>query len=95
MGNINAKSNNLKKYNLYFTNIIWLCCSDSNRLCIPNNSNHYGVGTMGCDVARCKQPSLLIYADLPKNKEVSVCEKHWLKHCDEDDKFDLKKEFSK
>ena len=46
---------------------------------------------MTCDVARCRQPTLLTYAAFGarRTKDVSVCERHWNKHCDEDDKFDL------
>jgi hypothetical protein len=28
-----------------------------------------------------------------RTKDVSVCDYHWSKHCDDDDKFDLKEHF--
>ena len=44
-----------------------------------------------CDVSRCKRPMLLTYAAFGarRTKDVRVCEHHWLKHCDDEDKFDL------
>lgn len=44
-----------------------------------------------CDVSRCKQPTLLTYAAFgaKRTKDVSVCEHHWTKHCDDKDKFNL------
>jgi hypothetical protein len=44
-----------------------------------------------CDVARCRQPMLLTYAAFgaKRTKDVNVCERHWLRHCDEDHKFDI------
>lgn len=42
---------------------------------------------MNCNVKRCRGFRSLIYYDR------NVCPKHWIKHCDDDDKFDLKKEF--
>jgi hypothetical protein len=32
--------------------------------------------------------------DSTKNKDVSICQHHWEKHCDEDDKFDIREHFS-
>ena len=48
-----------------------------------------------CDVGRCKHPSLLQYAAFGpgRTKSVGVCDHHWEKHCDDDDKFDLKQHF--
>ncbi len=48
-----------------------------------------------CDVKRCNRPSILGYSAFgPKrNKDVSICEYHWEKHCDDDDKFDIKTYF--
>ena len=41
-----------------------------------------------CEVKRCKRNISLYY-----NKEKwGVCERHWEKHCDDGDKFDLKDE---
>ena len=49
-----------------------------------------------CDVGRCKKPSELKYSafEVKNPKTVGVCWKHWEKHCDEEDKFDLRKYFS-
>ena len=41
-----------------------------------------------CDVKYCKQKDLVV---IYYGKE--VCGKHWHEHCDEENKFDLKKEF--
>lgn len=38
-----------------------------------------------CEVGKCKRPPALGYYNY------EVCQFHWDKHCDEDDKFDLKK----
>ena len=48
-----------------------------------------------CDVSRCKRPTLLSYAAFgaKRTKDVSVCEYHWFKHCDDGDKFDLRTHF--
>lgn len=48
-----------------------------------------------CDIGKCKRPNMLIYAAFGegRNKEVEVCEYHWEKHCDDDDKFDLHEYF--
>ena len=45
-----------------------------------------------CHVGRCKRQPYLGYAAFgaKSTKEVSVCEYHWKKHCNEADKFDLK-----
>ena len=53
---------------------------------------------MTCDVARCKQPMIVTYAafndDLTRKvSDVKVCQRHWEKHCDEKDKFDLRDHF--
>lgn len=50
-----------------------------------------------CEIGKCKQFPLLTYAHFPDfpHKQVEVCERHWAKHCDEDDKFDLKVYFKK
>ena len=40
-----------------------------------------------CDIKKCKGVAILTYY----NK--SVCEKCWHKHCDEEDKFNLKDKF--
>ena len=44
-----------------------------------------------CDVRRCKRFVILTYAAFgaKRTKDVNVCEHHWNKHCDDDDKFDL------
>lgn len=39
-----------------------------------------------CCLPRCKNEPFIGYYGCP------VCHKHWLKHCDENDKFNLKKE---
>lgn len=41
---------------------------------------------MICVVKRCRQESELVYYGH------EVCDKHWLRHCDPTDSFDLKKE---
>jgi hypothetical protein len=48
-----------------------------------------------CDVAKCNRPSVLVYAAFgpERNKEVDICDYHWEKDCDDDDKFDIKKYF--
>jgi hypothetical protein len=48
-----------------------------------------------CDVSRCRREPMLSYAAFgPKrNKDVSICDYHWTKHCDDDDKFDIKTYF--
>jgi hypothetical protein len=48
-----------------------------------------------CDVAKCKRPSILGYSAFGpgRNKDVSICDHHWEKHCDDNDKFDLKTYF--
>lgn len=54
---------------------------------------------MTCEVdhyKRCTLESMVIYAAFrDKTKEVHVCEKHWEKHCDPEDKFDLREHFTK
>lgn len=44
-----------------------------------------------CEVGRCHQPMILTYTAFGANriKDVRVCERHWIKHCDDEDKFDL------
>jgi hypothetical protein len=53
------------------------------------------VAVMVCDVKRCRQLAILSYAAFGarRTKEVSVCERHWEQHCDEDNKFDLRTYF--
>jgi len=48
-----------------------------------------------CEVKRCRRSVLLIYSAFGprRNKDVSVCEYHWGKHCDEGDAFDLRSYF--
>jgi len=48
-----------------------------------------------CDVARCKRPSILGYEAFGpgRSKSVSICDFHWTKHCDDDDKFDIREHF--
>ena len=48
-----------------------------------------------CDVKRCRKAPLLSYTAFGprRTKEVSVCEYHWEKHCDEADRFDLREYF--
>ncbi len=48
-----------------------------------------------CDVAKCKRESALGYAAFgsKRNKEVSICNHHWQKHCDDGDKFDIREHF--
>lgn len=48
-----------------------------------------------CDVGKCKQPPVIQYAAFGpgRSKVVEVCDKHWEKHCDEVDKFDLRTYF--
>jgi hypothetical protein len=50
---------------------------------------------MKCDVSRCKRPMLLSYAAFGarRTKDASVCQYHWEKHCDDEDKFDLRLHF--
>ncbi|KKN92302.1 hypothetical protein LCGC14_0207930 [marine sediment metagenome] len=49
---------------------------------------------MNCDVKRCRRFFYLEYAAFKKRTRcVSVCDFHWQKHCDEDDKFDLRDHF--
>ena len=50
---------------------------------------------MVCDVKRCQQPMYLSYAAFGarRTKDVSVCQRHWTKHCDDEDKFDLRTHF--
>jgi hypothetical protein len=47
---------------------------------------------MTCDVKRCRRPMLISYAAFGarRTKDVSVCQYHWDKHCDDEDKFDLR-----
>jgi hypothetical protein len=40
-----------------------------------------------CQVKHCRQYPVIGYYDK------DVCQKHWSKHCNEKDNFDLKKEF--
>lgn len=49
---------------------------------------------MICEVLKCRQQSILIYAAFENNKEVLICDKHWSKHCD-DSKWNLKEYFQK
>lgn len=48
-----------------------------------------------CDVGKCKRQSEITYAAFGSGttKEVSVCWRHWEKHCDDEDKFDLRVHF--
>ena len=47
-----------------------------------------------CDVARCKRHPILSYAAFGKRtKDVSVCQYHWEKHCNDADKFDIRLHF--
>jgi hypothetical protein len=48
-----------------------------------------------CDIGKCKRLSILQYAAFgsEKSKSVSVCEHHWEKHCDDGDKFDIRRYF--
>lgn len=48
-----------------------------------------------CDVTKCNRPTSLGYSAFGpgKNKDVSICEYHWEKHCDEKDKFDIVEHF--
>lgn len=48
-----------------------------------------------CEVSRCRQPMLLTYGAFGarRTREVIVCERHWNKHCDDGDKFDLRTHF--
>jgi hypothetical protein len=48
-----------------------------------------------CEIKRCRRHSLLGYGAFGprRTKEVGVCEYHWEKHCDEEDKFDLRSYF--
>ena len=50
---------------------------------------------MMCEVSRCKRPTLLVFAafHFDEHLEVDICEYHWEKHCDDDDKFDLEEYF--
>ncbi len=47
--------------------------------------------TGNCQVKRCRQHAYLLYGAFGprRTKEVAVCQPHWERHCDEDDKFDL------
>ncbi len=46
---------------------------------------------MSCDVKDCSKASVLQYEAFGpgRKRQVGVCEYHWEKHCDEEDKFDL------
>lgn len=47
-----------------------------------------------CDVKRCRRSIYLGYeAFINVRRSVNVCEFHWKKHCDDDDKFDLRTHF--
>ena len=48
-----------------------------------------------CDVTKCNRGPILGYSAFgPRSKkDVSICEYHWKKHCDDDDKFDIKTHF--
>ncbi len=50
---------------------------------------------MSCDVKNCSKDSILQYEAFgpSRKKKVGVCEYHWGKACDEEDKFDLVKHF--
>ncbi len=50
---------------------------------------------MGCDVKSCRKDSRLSYEAFGpgQKKSVGVCEQHWAKHCDEEDKFNLIEHF--
>ena len=56
---------------------------------------------MNCEVARCRRPMLITYAAFnghtfkPKTGEVRICQHHWSKHCDDNDKFDIRNHFNK
>jgi len=39
-----------------------------------------------CAIKNCKNDGIIIYYGR------QICEKHWLKHCNENDKFNLKDE---
>lgn len=44
-----------------------------------------------CDIRKCKRQMLLSYAAFgaKRTKDVNICEEHWTKHCDDNDKFDI------
>lgn len=44
-----------------------------------------------CDVSRCQRDPMVQYEAFgPRRKKcVDICGKHWEKHCDEEDSFDL------
>ena len=50
---------------------------------------------MSCDVKNCRRESILQYEAFGpgREKKVGVCELHWAKDCDEEDKFNLVKHF--
>jgi hypothetical protein len=50
---------------------------------------------MTCEIKRCRRVTIVGYAAFgpQRTKEVGVCEFHWEKHCDEEDKFDLRTYF--
>jgi hypothetical protein len=51
---------------------------------------------MKCDVGRCNRSSIVQYAAFEHNSglAVEVCDRHWEKHCDDNERFDLRKHFS-
>lgn len=42
-----------------------------------------------CAIKRCERPAVLTYSAGPK-RGAGVCEKHWKKHCNEAESFNLK-----
>ena len=50
---------------------------------------------MKCQVKYCRNPHLLVFAAFGprRTKEVAVCQAHWERHCDDEDKFNLIEHF--
>ena len=48
-----------------------------------------------CDIGRCKDSPILQYSafGLKRSKTVGICDKHWEKHCSDNDKFDIRTYF--
>ncbi len=48
-----------------------------------------------CDVTHCKKETAIGYSAFGpgRKKDVDICEFHWEKHCDDDDKFDIREHF--
>lgn len=44
-----------------------------------------------CKVPRCRQHSSIIYGALPRGMQKEVCDNHWQRHCNDEDRFDLRK----